>query len=91
MKGRAALVLSFKLFKQPPCRHTFAFSPLTREACPDTLQEIRGRREGRVHAAPMARLQQKKQAAVTTGTPDIRPSLRNGFTAYSELSPGYRA
>jgi hypothetical protein len=28
----------------------------------------RGRREGRMLAAPMARLQQKKQAAVTTGT-----------------------
>jgi len=32
----------------------------------------------------MARLQQKKQAAVTTGsTEDIRPSLRDGFTAYT--------
>ncbi|CCD88975.1 protein of unknown function [Bradyrhizobium sp. ORS 285] len=28
---------------------------------------MRGRREGRVQAAPMARLQKTKQAAVTTG------------------------
>jgi hypothetical protein len=35
-------------------------------------------------AAPMARLQKKTQAAVTTGsTGVIRPSLRNGFTAYT--------
>ena len=33
--------------------------------------DMRGRRECRVLAAPMARLQQKKQAAVTTGTPNI--------------------
>src|SRR5437016_12704121 len=32
-----------------------------------TLQIIRGRREGRVPAAPMARVQQKKHAAATTG------------------------
>jgi hypothetical protein len=30
--------------------------------------EVRGRRECRMLAAPMARLQQKKQAAVTTGS-----------------------
>jgi hypothetical protein len=39
----------------------------------------------------MARLQQKKQAAVTTGTPNIRPSLRNGFNGCSALSLAYRA
>jgi len=39
-------------------------------------------------AAPMARLQQGKQAAVTTGsTGATRPSLRNGLTAYGVLSP----
>jgi hypothetical protein len=32
-------------------------------------QKSGGRRESRMLAAPMARLQQKKQAAVTTGTP----------------------
>jgi hypothetical protein len=41
-----------------------------------------------MQAAPMARLQQKKQAAVTTGSAGtIRHSLRDGFTAYSGLSP----
>ncbi|CCE05381.1 hypothetical protein BRAS3843_1380001 [Bradyrhizobium sp. STM 3843] len=43
-----------------------------------------GRREGRELAAPMARLQQEKQAAVTTGSAETsRPSLRDGFTAYT--------
>ena len=51
--------------------------------------EDRGRREGRELAAPMARLQKEKQAAVTTGSAETsRPSLRDGFTAYSALSPG---
>jgi hypothetical protein len=31
----------------------------------------------------MARLQQKKQAAVTTGSAEHRHSPRNGFTAYT--------
>jgi hypothetical protein len=35
----------------------------------------------------MARLQQKTQAAVTTGSARHRHSLRNGFTAYDALSP----
>ncbi|WP_315766845.1 MULTISPECIES: hypothetical protein [unclassified Bradyrhizobium] len=39
-----------------------------------------GRREGRALAAPVARLQQKKQAAVTTGLAEnARPSLREWF------------
>src|SRR5215467_5819973 len=38
------------------------------EFCEESALEIRrGRREGRVQAAPMARQQQKKLAAVTTG------------------------
>jgi hypothetical protein len=41
-------------------------------------------------ASPMARLQQRKQAAVTTGSAWItRPSLRDGFHAYIVLSPVY--
>ncbi|MGJ4992837.1 hypothetical protein ACQR0Z_00370 [Bradyrhizobium sp. HKCCYLS3077] len=40
----------------------------------------RGRREGRALAAPVARLQKIKQAAVTTGLAEnARPSPRNGF------------
>ena len=53
-----------------------------------------GRRECRVQAAPMARLQQKKQAAVTTGKAGTsRHSLRDGFTAYTcaPRSPGLLA
>jgi hypothetical protein len=49
-----------------------------------TLVKDRGRRECRELAAPMARLQNKKQAAVTTGSAKItRHSLRNGFTGYT--------
>jgi len=40
----------------------------------------------------MARLQQKTQAAGTTGKAGAtRHSLRDGVTAYSGLSPVYRA
>jgi len=39
----------------------------------------------------MARLQQKNQAAVTTGSAKIiRHSLRDGFNAYSRALPGVR-
>src|SRR5262245_23569325 len=51
-------------------RHTLAFS--RRDSSEffqtSTPENRRGRREGRVQAAPMARLQQETQAAVTTGT-----------------------
>jgi hypothetical protein len=51
--------------------------------------EFKGRREGRALAAPVARQQQKKLAAVTTGSAEnTRPSLRDGFNAYIVLSPG---
>ena len=50
--------------------------------------QMRGRREGRVLATPMARQQQEKLAAVTTGWPNIRPSLHDGFNAYVALSLG---
>ncbi len=56
-------------FKQPR-GYAFAFSrrfaPELLHASPSKLK--RGRRECRVKASPMARLQQKKQAAVTTGS-----------------------
>jgi hypothetical protein len=43
-------------------------------------------------AAPMARLQQKTQAAVTTGSAEnTRHSPRDGFTAYFAFSPVRRA
>jgi hypothetical protein len=48
----------------------------------------RGRREGRVLVAPMVRVQKKSTRQNHRYAPDIRPSLRNGFTAYSALSPG---
>jgi hypothetical protein len=39
----------------------------------------------------MARLQQKKQAAVTTGTPKHPALPAQWFKAYAALSPVYRA
>jgi hypothetical protein len=47
------------------------------------FEQSRGRRECRVKASPMARLQQKTQAAVTTGSANIRHSLRDGFNPYT--------
>src|ERR1700712_4182087 len=50
----------------------------------------RGRREDRVRAAPaVSRADCTQQSAHEhTGSAEtLRPSLRNGFTAYSELSP----
>jgi len=48
-----------------------------------TLIEIRGRREGRVPFAPMVRVQQKSTRQNHRYEPNNRPSLRNGFTAYT--------
>src|SRR6266404_7642185 len=54
--------------------------------CPS---EYRGRRESRVRAAPAvsrARCAQEHAHEHTGSAESIRPSLRNGFTAYSALS-----
>ena len=55
--------------------------------------EIRGRREDRVRAAPAVSCAKRtrKNAHEHTGSAEtLRPSLRNGFTAYSELAPAIR-
>ena len=52
----------------------------------------RGRREHRALAAPASLVGEKENAhKVVRGSRNDRHSLRNGFTAYSVLSPGYRA
>jgi len=51
----------------------------------------RGRKEGRMLAAPMARLQQKTQAAVTTGTPKHAGLPCAMVYALYVLSSEYRA
>ena len=54
------------------------------------LLRNRGRREDRVRAAPAVScaIAQKKRAHEHTGPAEsIRPSLRNGFTAYAVISP----
>ena len=55
------------------------------DAVCDALEKGRGRRESRVPSAPV--VVRTKCTRVTTGAPDTRPSLRNGFTAYGAL-PG---
>src|ERR1700676_3944411 len=72
--------------------HAIAFSRLNPPefCCSLPPPEIRGRRESRVRAAPAVSCAMctKKCAHEHTGSAEsIRPSLRNGFTAYSALSP----
>jgi hypothetical protein len=72
--------------------YDFAFS---RRDAPGVLQEnlaleIRGRREDRVRAAPAVSraIAQNKTAHEHTGSAEtLRPSPRNGFTAYFEFAP----
>ena len=82
------------------CEHNFSFS---RHAAPEFCKEAppskkegahatlkRGRGEDRVHAAPAVSCASTLQenAHEHTGSAEaIRPSLRNGFTAYFVLSP----
>ena len=68
--------------------HGFAVSPpVRREVCRQRPpSEIRGRREDRVRAAPAVSCAKwaDKNAHEHTGSAEaIRPSLRNGFTAYT--------
>jgi len=52
--------------------------------------EVRGRREDRVRAAPAVSraIAHRERAHEHTGSAEtLRPSLRNGFTAYFVLSP----
>ncbi|WP_240535621.1 hypothetical protein, partial [Bradyrhizobium sp. STM 3809] len=53
----------------------------------DALQ-VEGAGKAGHRLMPVARLQQKKQAAVTTGQPDDRPSLRDGWTDYTHSPRG---
>jgi hypothetical protein len=49
----------------------------------ETLYKTEGAGNAGRWPQPMARLQQETQAAVTTGSADIRHSLRDGFNAYT--------
>src|SRR5882757_6836062 len=58
--------------------------------CKSCRPQMRGRREDRVLAAPAVSraVCTKQNAHEHTGSAEtLRPSLRNGFTAYIELSP----
>jgi hypothetical protein len=73
-------------------KYAFAISrhDLPELCCNDLSLQKRGRRESRVRAAPAVSCAKctKKNAHEHTGSAEsIRPSLRNGFTAYSALSP----
>jgi hypothetical protein len=69
-------------------------STFSRRDAPEVFKiirpKMRGRREDRVRAAPAVSraIVQNKNAHEHTGSAEsIRPSLRNGFTAYIALSP----
>ena len=66
-------------------RHSFAFSRRATSEFSNqiTLIENRGRREGRLPFAPMVRVQQKSTRQNHRYEPNNRPSLRDGFTAYT--------
>ena len=71
----------------------FSFSrPTAPElCCSHRLRKCRGRREGRVPAGTRGPLCGNCATNLHSGIqvkPNIRPSLRSGFTAYAELSPG---
>ena len=65
--------------------HSFAISPqvCARFIVNFRLLKIRGRRESRVPTAPAVRVQQKSTRQNHRYRRIIRPSLRNGFTAYT--------
>ncbi len=76
------------------CRHTFASS---RRTSPEFCFRLapsgnRGRREDRVPAwHPRSAVRELREEQLHSGIqvrPNIRPSLRSGFTAYVALSPG---
>jgi hypothetical protein len=63
---------------------------IIRPSFANNLRPPRGRRKDRVHAAPAVSCAKNacKSAHEHTGSAEaIRPSLRNGFTAYIALSP----
>ncbi len=78
-----------------PCVE-FAALPMTvtvsRRECARAIEvetlKRRGRRECRVKASPMARLQQEKQAAVTTGSAEHPAFPARQFDGLYVLSPG---
>jgi hypothetical protein len=72
-------------------RHAFALSrPISPELCfVASPSGPRGRREGRVPAAPAvhcAHIAQRKPHSSIQVKPNTRPSLRSGWTAYAALS-----
>jgi len=95
----AALAMTEQGATSPPIthisarRHIFASSRLiSPELCIVPPSSVRGRREDRVPAghprSTVRKLRYKKLHSGIQVKPDIRPSLRSGFTAYAELSPG---
>ena len=81
-------------YGSPPSRGRRDVSHHSRDTMrPSFAKSIRPKRkEGagkrRVAAAPAARVQGVKHTAVTTGTPDTRHSLRNGFNGLFRALPG---
>jgi len=83
--------LPFYSLKQHGTRHRGLAARRARvHAANMSLTRVQGRGECRVKASPMARLQKRKQAAVTTGSADHRHSPRDVFTLIRDL-PGVPA
>jgi hypothetical protein len=73
--------------------HTPAFSRRVSRpsCCKHRPRKPRGRREGRVLAAPMVRLQTKSRRRHHRFSQNIRPSLHDGFNGVLRALPGDRA
>jgi len=89
---RAPALMGIAALHPSYARHTFAISRrITPELCISFApSKKRGRREDRVRAAPAVSraIAHRERAHEHTGSAEtLRPSLRNGFTAYFVLSP----
>ena len=84
---------SHRLEKDGPRKERRRASSFSRRAASEfcnqlTLEFLRGRRECRVRAAPMVRVQQKSTRQNHRYEPNNRPSLRNGFNGFLRALPG---
>src|SRR5438552_5234736 len=92
IRGGVGMVPDLAALIRATNEYNFAIS---RRAAPEVCYQLpallfRGRREDRVQAAPAVScaIAHKERAHEHTGSAEtLRPSLRNGFTAYFELSP----
>jgi len=80
---RPAAAHHASLFSRHICARVFENAALKSE-------RAQGRPDATTHPQPCVQVK-KARKQVTTGTPNSRPSLRNGVNGCSALSPGCRA